>query len=295
MFPNSRNNAFVMMLSLCLGLLGVNSHSEVVTVYNQPVSSSGGLYQSSRLDSNGSDYDQYVWDDFTIQSTTSISEIHWTGAYDPVKFGAGGKVLDFSVAFFSSIAAGSQPDLSNGKLVEYHTNGNANETAVDSLSGVRYYTYSFVLPTSLTVAAGTKYWVQIEAFQHGIPDWELAAATGGNGAYFRRTANAGDIFYQAATGDATFSLVSQSASTQTTGWRDPWSGGILSSTHVTFSPMGVINFFASTRRIIFVEDLLGRTMRGVGMAGLRNTNGNVRLPSGVFIIKSAGNDPTCVQ
>jgi hypothetical protein len=286
MFHNSRKIAFVMTVSLCLGLLAGTSRSETVTVYNQPVSSIGGLYQSSRLNSNGSDYDQYVWDDFTIQSTTSISEIHWTGAYDPVKFGAGGKVLDFSVAFYTSIASGSQPDLSTGKVVEYHTNGIANEIVADSLAGVRYYSYSFVLPALFIATAGTKYWVQIEAFQQGVPDWGLAAATGGKGAYFRRTANAGDIFYQAAAGDAAFSLVSQSASTKATGWRGPQSRGMASTTHVTFSPMGKIKIFSPNRRIFFVEDLLGRMVKGVGTAELTNINGNVRLPNAMFIMKS---------
>jgi hypothetical protein len=291
MFSNPRQSSMTKILFTGLILRAMNANGELAAAFNQPSVVGGAIYQSSRWDPDGSDYDQYVWDDFTLQSATSISEIHWVGAYDPAKSGTGGKVIDFSVAVYPSIVGGSQPDVSASPLFDYRTNGNANEQVLDTPASVRYYKYSFVLPTPFDAAGQTKYWIRIEGMQHGIPDWGIAAATGGDGEHFRRTANAGDIFYQAVQGDAAFSLVSQSASTTTTGWRDPRPGGILSTTHVTFSPMGGKFYFASTGRIFFVEDLLGRTMRGVGTAGLMNANGNVRLPSGMFIIKSAENAP----
>ena len=42
---------------------------------------------------------------------------------------------------------------------------------------------------------GSNYWLLIEAWQHGIPDWGIALGTGGNGICFRRTAGVGDYRY----------------------------------------------------------------------------------------------------
>jgi len=72
------------------------------------------------------------------------------------------------------------------------------------VGGTTMYDYAFYFPTPFQAGAGTKYWIQIEALQHAIPDWEIAAGTGGNGRYFRRSAY-GD---QNVTGDAAFSLFS---------------------------------------------------------------------------------------
>jgi uncharacterized membrane protein len=49
--------------------------------------------------------------------------------------------------------------------------------------------------------------VQIEAIQNGIPDWGLAAGTGGDNKHFRGMAVAGDIHYDAPAGDAAFTLL----------------------------------------------------------------------------------------
>ena len=176
-------------------------------IYTQPISSSGALLQSSWWDPNGSDYDQYVWDNFTLSSTHVITEIHWSGGYDPAKFGSGGPVIDFSVKIYPSIPAGSQPDVVNPPLVDYQTGGNAGQTLAGTFGGTTMYDYQFALPASFYAEAGTRYWVQIEAWQHGIPDWGISVGTGGDGVYFRRIANVGDIYYQLVPGDAAFTLL----------------------------------------------------------------------------------------
>lgn len=175
-------------------------------IYSQTPSAEGGLFQSSRWDPNGSDYDQYVWDNFTLSSPQTITEITWRGGYDPGKFGSGGPVVDFTVSIYASIQAGIQPDVVNPPIVEYRTGGNAGETQAGTFGGATMYDYTFTLPAPFHAAAETKYWIQIEASQHGIPDWGIAAGTGGDGKYFRRTAGNGDYFYQAPPGDAAFSL-----------------------------------------------------------------------------------------
>ena len=182
--------------------------SQAVTIYIQPVDPNGKLLLSSWRDPDGSDNDQYIWDNFTLQSTATITEIDWFGVYDPARFGAGGPVLDFSVKIYASIAAGTEPAIANPPLVEYRSGGNAGETAIGTAGGT-LYAYAFNLPTPFVAISGTKYWVQIEAFQHGsIPDWCLAAGRGGDGSHYRRVSGAGgDIRYLSAPGDAAFTLV----------------------------------------------------------------------------------------
>ncbi len=176
-------------------------------VYSQPHNLSGVLFQSSWLDPNESNDDRYIWDNFTLQSTQVITEVQWRGGYDPAKFGSGGPVLDFSVAIYPSAAAGTQPDVLNPPLVQYQTGRNAGETLAGTFVSTTMYDYRFSLPTPFTATAGTKYWVQIEGFQHGtVPDWGLAAGTSGDGKYFVRIHNIGNV-YQLAAGDAAFTLV----------------------------------------------------------------------------------------
>jgi uncharacterized repeat protein (TIGR01451 family) len=119
-------------------------------------------------------------------------------------------VANFTVDIYASIPSGTEPNLSQ-RLVHYEVGGNANETPAQVLGGVQTYDYNFVLPTPFQAAAGTKYWVQIEAFQPGAPDWGLSAATGGDGAYFRRIAGGGSYIYQLVSGDAAFTLLGSSS------------------------------------------------------------------------------------
>lgn len=177
-------------------------------LYEQPVDPNGRLLLSSWRDPDGSDYDEYVWEDFTLPSGGTISEIGWYGVYDPLKFGKGGPVLDFRVSIYPSIPAGTEPAVAGQPLVEYQTGGNAGETAVGTAGMDPLYKYTFTLPASFSASAGERYWVQIEASQQGsLPDWCLAAGTGGDGRHYWRGSGAGgDIMYRSMPGDAAFSL-----------------------------------------------------------------------------------------
>jgi len=175
-------------------------------VYDQPPDSTGRLIQSSWWTPNGSDYDRYVWEDFTLPTAQAISQIAWRGGYDPARFGSGGPVLDFTVAIYASISAGIQPDLTRPPLAEFKTGGNANEAPAGTFAGTKMYDYVFTLPVQFLAAAGTKYWVQIEASQNGIPDWGIASSNAGDGKYFRRSAATGNAFYQIDPGGIAFTL-----------------------------------------------------------------------------------------
>jgi hypothetical protein len=251
------------MLSILLVACSVKARTQSGQVYSQPISPNGGQYQSSWFDPNGGDNDQYVWDNFTLPAATAIAEIDWKGAYDPAKSGSGGKVLDFAVSVYSSIAGGSQPDVAHAALIHYQTNGNAHETAADSLGAQRYYSYSFVLPALFEAAAGTKYWLQVEAVQHGIPDWGIAAATGGDNTYFRKIANAGDVLYQAVPGDAAFSLIGQSVlGTGLTGSSFETKRRRSSSQALVMPPLSSRNSVYPVGSLVYALDLRGRKAQG---------------------------------
>lgn len=196
--PNDKTNVWVNAPAVQTGPL-----------YTQPVDPNGKILLSSWRDPDGSDNDQYVWDEFTLQSDVTITEINWFGVYDPSRFGAGGPVIDFSFSIHSSTAADTEPDVANPPLVHYQTGGNAGETSIGTVGGNAMYSYSFSLPTPFIASAGVKYWVQIEASQQGsIPDWCFAGGSGGSGNHYLKTSGAGgDTMYRFAPGDAAFTLL----------------------------------------------------------------------------------------
>ena len=148
-------------------------------LYEQPPNPAGGSYVSSWWDPDGSNYDQYVWDAFSLVQNADVSTIQWRGTY-----GTSGPVSNFTVAIYASIPAGTQPDFAQPPLVEYETGGDAGQTYAGVFGGLTMYDYSFTLPVGFPAQAGVRYWVQIEGWQSGFPDWSLAAGQGGDGSHF---------------------------------------------------------------------------------------------------------------
>jgi hypothetical protein len=99
-------------------------------LYSQPHDLTNTLHQSS---GNGMDYDQFAWDDFTLDTTATLLEIRWRGGYDPIIASAGYSrpVIDFAVSISGTIAG--QPDFTIPPLIVYdYDTGilNAGETFV---------------------------------------------------------------------------------------------------------------------------------------------------------------------
>jgi hypothetical protein len=182
--------------------------ADAAVVYSQPASGAF-LRQSSQIgyDRFSSDYDQYVWDNFTLSSTETITEIDWRGAYTSGGY-YGGAVSDFVIGIYGSIAGGFQPDVLNPPLMEYTVGGNAGEAPPLIPGGVTQsmHDYAYVLRTPFVAVAGTKYWVQIEGVQNGPTDWGLAAGTNGDNSCFIAQAGVGDFRYFQVPGDAAFTL-----------------------------------------------------------------------------------------
>jgi hypothetical protein len=116
-------------------------------------------------------------------------------------------VYNFTVDLYPTIAAGGQPDVAHPPLAHYELGSDAGETPAGLVAGVPTYNYAFVLPTPFQAAAGTKYWVQIEAWQYGTADWGLARATGGNGSHFEKVRTDSGLIYRSNSGDAALMLL----------------------------------------------------------------------------------------
>ncbi len=190
-------SAVLMMLSTFIG------HSAVV--YTQPPAGAGML-PSAWWTPNGSDYDQYAWDGFSLASSAPVTEVKWRGGFG---YGNGpGSIAGFTITFYSSIGGNSQPNIATASpLATYTVSGNPGQTSAGTVGGYPMYDYDFVLPTPFQAVAGTVYWIQIEASQTGIPDWCLAGGSGGNGSYFKQFAYVGDKFFLMGSGDAAFTLL----------------------------------------------------------------------------------------
>jgi hypothetical protein len=190
-------------------------------VFEQPHDGSGPLLTSSRYQPNGTDYDQFVWDSFSVPTAQAVTEIRWRGGYDPQMAYWGGNIVNFRVSIYESTPGLSQPHLGPGypgtpaTLVAYDTGNKAGETSAGVFGGVSMYDYHFVLPTVFQAQAGKLYWVQIEAeFTAGLPYWGFAGGTG-NGSHFRRIAGQADYYFQYAPGDAAFSIITSDGPTYT--------------------------------------------------------------------------------
>lgn len=177
--------------------------ARAVQVFNQPHNGTGTLYQSSWLDPDGSDSDQFAYDNFQLTSAEAITEIRWRGGHDPAYVWWSTPVIDFRIDIYANNGALWQPDVVNPPLASYVAGHACGETPAGVFGGATLYDYHFTLPSPFQAAANTRYWVQITAYQHGIPDWGYAAGSGGNGNHVRRLS---EYMFQSISGDCAFSL-----------------------------------------------------------------------------------------
>jgi hypothetical protein len=77
------------------------------------------------------DCDEWVWDDFTLGSTQTITEVQWRGAYIPAMLGLGGPVIGFTLKIYPTNQTGFEPDVAHPPLVGYTLSDNAGETPAD--------------------------------------------------------------------------------------------------------------------------------------------------------------------
>lgn len=194
------------------------------TLFQQPPNPAGGLIPCSFLDPNGMDGDFWVYDSFTVPTSHAITEIDWRGGNALGAIWGPQPVVDFQVSIYATSPwpGVNEPDPSGVPLVQYMAGGNAGETYAGTLGGTAMYDYKLVLPAPFQAVGGTRYWVQIEAFQHVYPNgWGIAygtkAPTGSDGTHFQvitgGTNGGGDRRMSGVAGDVAFTLVTSDAMT----------------------------------------------------------------------------------
>jgi hypothetical protein len=106
----------IMKRFLTLMLLLTSLVAQAGVVFEQPHDGSGALRTSSRYQPNGTDYDQFVWDSFSVPTAQAVTEIRWRGGYDPQMAYWGGDIVNFRVSIYEStpglVAAASGAGLS---------------------------------------------------------------------------------------------------------------------------------------------------------------------------------------
>lgn len=183
-------------------VLALTTATHAGAVFSQTPSPSGGILQSSWLTPDGSNWDIFLWDDFTLATDETITEITWRGGY--YANGAYSNSVDkFTVEIWRSSGGLFQPDILFGPLVHYTVNGNAGETPAGTAGGTAMYDYHYTLPAPFQAAANTRYWLRIYAWQHSVPEWGFSRAVE-TGHHFRYVE--GSHMYQVITGNTAFTL-----------------------------------------------------------------------------------------
>lgn len=193
--------------------------SEAAVVYTQAPSGGSAGYMSAQFGVEGSAYDEYVWDSFSVSTNVTLREIQWRGTR------SGSVPADFQISI-NTIA------LPGGTI--WNAGGNANETPTGT-PGV--YDYRFTLPTGFVLTGGQTYWLQVFATQNEIPNWQWSTGTGGNNSHYAQVpAVTGNYRFILTGGDVAFSLLNAATVPVTiTVAKSPSNGGTTTGDG-TFSP-----------------------------------------------------------
>ncbi|HEY3265835.1 MAG TPA: hypothetical protein VGM37_02825 [Armatimonadota bacterium] len=204
-------------------LLLLSLQARAAVVFNQAQNPPGGLISSSFLDPDGMDGDGWAYDSFVLPASHAITEIDWKGG-DTLKGLWGSQpIVDFQVSIYANTPWPNvnEPDPSGVPLVQYMAGGDAGATPAGTFGGVPLFDYKLALPTPFQAVGGTKYWVQIEAFQHVYPNgWGIAVGTpvaGSDGSHFQVTTGGtlggGNLRRSGVPGDTAFTLITAEAAT----------------------------------------------------------------------------------
>jgi len=195
-------------VAVLLGLTAARAATGGDVLFHQDPANDDAFLGSSWHAPDGSDEDQFVWEDVRLEQGGSIAEVRWYGGYGvPAGGGESAPVESFTLSIFPSAEGAPQPELRGAALQVFSTRNNAAEALVGSAGGAGLYAYRFVLPAPFVARPGVVYWLQIEATQAGTPTWGLARATTGDDRHFRRLTKDGDRYFQLAPGDAALSLI----------------------------------------------------------------------------------------
>ena len=166
-----------------------------------------------------------VYDNFTLQVDSLITDLHWYGTYDR-DFVTPRSAIDFRIEFFGS--TGTAPDIAGGALYsnvfDAGTVGVNDGTQVSEIAtgaqivdgdGVNRAQFRYDLDPlvpSFAATAGTEYWLAItalQAFDHPTlpdPNWAWQIGALGDGVAYQFMADPADPFDGLIATDMAFTL-----------------------------------------------------------------------------------------
>lgn len=176
-----RRHVNALYLAFVMVFLGGSVLSQVQAdpvIYSQPSDfPAGGIFFSIN-DTSQTNLDATVFDNFTLLTTASVTDVHWQGAY--LLGESPGDITAFTITFWSD--NGGQPG--NALLTESFL-GNANETPIgNDNGGIPTFNYAVDLTTPFQATGGTQYWLSIVPDLAFPPVWGWHTGTGGDGIAF---------------------------------------------------------------------------------------------------------------
>lgn len=151
-----------------LGMLGGQAFANPV-VYQQAVIAAGSQFASQNDPGGNGDFAK-VFDNFTLNAKTLITDVHWVGGYFNPTVQA--PISSFLVQIWSDAGGPGAALLADSQ------GGVANETLVPATTAT--YTYSIDLTTAFVAEANTTYWLSIQPTLVFPPQWGWAAGSGGD-------------------------------------------------------------------------------------------------------------------
>jgi hypothetical protein len=200
-----------MALALAVGVLGhAGVKANAGVVYDQPPTFPGTTTAwTSTFDPVifGNFYTTY--DNFSLASSSVVTDLTWQGfSFDSNSLGGtSNPVLSFNVSFYADASGKPGVSLSSQHIAftssvagttDYFANGKS-ETI---------YNYSGSLTSGFAAAAGTSYWLSVQAVTNYPAYWSWTSGTGGDGASYQVLDPRFGTFANARTNDRAFSLSS---------------------------------------------------------------------------------------
>jgi hypothetical protein len=152
---------------------------EAAIIYDQPYDGSinADAYASQNDSTIGGSGDfAKAYDDFTLDSVTSIVKVKWYGEFFS---GEPAPISNFLIQFWSD-KSGPNAELFSETIV-----GNAHETLVEKIGNFNLYQYGIDLSLPFQALAGTTYWLSIQATLDYPPQWGWYQGKGGEGVAYQ--------------------------------------------------------------------------------------------------------------
>ena len=166
-------------MSVILFLFISTFQIEAAIIYDQPYDGSNiaDAYASQNDSASGGFGDfAKAYDNFTLDSATSIGKVKWYGEFFS---GEPAPISNFLIQFWSD-NSGPNAELFSETIV-----GNAHETLVEKIGNFNLYQYGMDLSVPFQALAGTTYWLSIQATLDYPPQWGWYQGKGGNGVAYQ--------------------------------------------------------------------------------------------------------------